>query len=333
MSNTDSGPEGKVPILLLKTRSVPSDTYAERFSTLKDGIRFEPSFIPVLEHTLLEKGLKVIRNHLRGDRIGKHELATYGGMVFTSQRSVEAFAKLMSDMAEIGDGTQHHIDPLKTALSDNIPAGDGTWPLLEDIPIYVVGPATLNAVRSIPQLPSLQVFGAETGNGEALADYIMEHYSEWYGHLNERPPLLFPVGEQRRDTIPRLLMDPGLPYGTQIPVDEVVVYKTGVMKSFEEEFKLKLQNTENRTSRWVVVFSPTGCEAMLRSLNMLDPDTGKAKPADQLKGDRNTYIAAIGPTTRDHLRKDFGFEPDVCAERPSPEGVESAIMKYIRQHR
>lgn len=114
-----------------------------------------------------------------------------------------------------------------------------------------------------------------------------------------------------------------MPADKRIHVEEVVVYGTKVMESFEDDFGKLLQETRSRAVRWVVVFSPSGCEAMLRALGLLDDESGKEREK------RRTYIATIGPTTRDYLRKRFGFEPDVCAERPSPEGVGEGITRFM----
>ena len=159
---------------------------------------------------------------------------------------------------------------------------------------------------------------------------MLDHYGEWYKDHKIKPPLLFLVGEQRRDIIPKTLMDPALLEDRRIQVHELAVYGTGVMESFEQDFSKLLRETQSRTQRWVVVFSPTGCEAMLRALDMLDSKTAKVKSGDHLKR-RDTHIATIGPTTRDFLRSQFGFDPDVCAEKPSPEGVENAIRKFLRE--
>ena len=207
--------------------------------------------------------------------------------------------------------------------------GDDAWPYLQDVPIYTVGPATSRALRSISQTPPLNIFGAETGNGEALAHYMLDHYGNWYRDQAVKPPLLFLVGDQRRDIIPKTLMNPDLNDDRRIQVDELVVYGTGVMESFENDFTELLRKTEDKATRWVVVFSPTGCEAMLRSLNMLDPETGKVKSNAQQNKGGNTYITTIGPTTRDYLRNTFEYEPDVCAERPSPQGVEDGIKQFM----
>ncbi|KAI1863466.1 hypothetical protein JX265_008861 [Neoarthrinium moseri] len=305
-------PNPKQPVLLLKTKSSPSDTYEELFSTAAPpdgGPGFEPIFVPVLQHQFDEAGLGSFRALLRERRISNREDAAYGGLIFTSQRAVEAFAKLVEE----GSGSPDDENA-------------SSWPHLQSIPLYTVGPATTRALRAIPQTPALQVFGEHTGNGDALAPFIQEHYGAWYAGRRTKPALLFLVGEKRRDIIPQFLMNPDLPVETRIRVDETVVYGTGVMESFPGDFAAVLRRTGDRTARWLVVFSPTGCEGMLRGLGMLDPETGKVGRVD--KEHRTTFVAAIGPTTRGYLKKTFGFEPDVCAETPSPEGVLAGITQF-----
>lgn len=159
---------------------------------------------------------------------------------------------------------------------------------------------------------------------------MLGHYSDWHKELQEKngclPPLLFLVGKTRSDIIPKTLMSFDLPKKEQIIVDEVEVYETGVMESFEDEFTRYLDATKDNKRRWVVIFSPTGCEAALRALGWLDPVTKKATHPE---GCRRTYIASIGPTTRDYLINQFGYQPDVCAEKPSPEGVGDAIEAFM----
>lgn len=196
------------------------------------------------------------------------------------------------------------------------------------MPVYSVGPATTRALKAVPQDPPLHVFGEHTGNGDNLAQFILEHYANRYHDRESLPALLFLVGEQRRDIIPKTLMDKNLPKEKSIQVDEIVVYGTGVMESFSEDFTRRLKETQMRDMVWIVVFSPTGCDAMLKGLGLLDESTGKAKS----KGSHRTrFIATIGPTTRNYLKKTFGFDVDVCAEKPSPEGVLEGIKQFISQ--
>jgi uroporphyrinogen-III synthase len=175
---------------------------------------------------------------------------------------------------------------------------------------------------------------------------ILEHYNALYpasasaSTSNSKPALLFLVGEVRRDIIPKTLMNPELA-GGRIGVEELVVYETGVMASFEGDFGGCLQEIRDRDSGvvkedvvWVVVFSPTGCEAMLRVLE-LGPfsSSGSATASADMeeKVGRRVFVATIGPTTRDHLRQEFGFEAHVCAPKPSPEGVAEGIERFMSE--
>lgn len=120
-------------------------------------------------------------------------------------------------------------------------------------------------------------------------------------------------------------MDNGLAFDRRIEVTEEIIYTTGVMESFPGDLDDALTKTQTCKSRWVVVFSPMGCDSMLRGLGILDPSTGKIRPGSR---DGKTFVATIGPTTRDHLIQNFGFEPDVCAKEPTPQGVLQGILGY-----
>ncbi|KAF9770636.1 hypothetical protein IL306_011796 [Fusarium sp. DS 682] len=304
----------KIPVLLLKTRSNPGDSYEDLFSESNiNGIGFAPQFVPVLLHNFLDDGMKEVAALLRDRRIGNQEHHEYGGLIFTSQRAVEAFVKLVED-GKAGDTPK--------------PEDITTWPHLQNIPIYSVGPATTRALAAVPQEPPLQVFGSHTGNGAALAPYILAHYYEWYRDQNRAtlPPILFLVGETRRDIIPKTLQDGALPDTERIRVTETVVYGTGVMESFPVDLRRALSQTRDDPVRWIVVFSPTGCDSMLRVMGILDPETNKVYKGYERDG--KTFIATIGPTTRDHLLS-LGFEPDVCAESPTPQGVLEGIQAFM----
>ncbi|KAF5972501.1 uroporphyrinogen-III synthase [Fusarium bulbicola] len=304
----------KIPVLLLKTRSSPGDSYEDLFSESSiNGSGFVPQFVPVLLHQFHSDGMNEVAALLRHRRIGNQEHHEYGGLIFTSQRAVEAFVKLVKDG--------------KTDDTPN-PEDKTSWPHLQNIPVYSVGPATTRALAAVPQKPPLQVFGSHTGNGAALAPFILAHYYEWYGGQKRAtlPPILFLVGETRRDIIPKTLQDGALPDTERIRVTETVVYGTGVMESFPVDLRRVLGETRNDPMRWIVVFSPTGCDSMLRIMGILDPETNKVYKSYERDG--KTFIATIGPTTRDHLLS-FGFEPDVCAESPTPQGVLEGIQAFV----
>lgn len=84
----------QIPILLLKTRSIPNDSYEEHFSTVESP--FTPSFVPVLEHQANETNLQNIKSLLRQRRL----IEEYGGMILTSQRAVEGFARVVSELEQ-----------------------------------------------------------------------------------------------------------------------------------------------------------------------------------------------------------------------------------------
>lgn len=93
--------------------------------------------------------------------------------------------------------------------------------------------------------------------------------------------------------------------------------------------------------RAVVVFSPQGSDVMLRGIGYLDGNGRATEKARrrwwQDEGGANVnaqvrwIVVTIGPTTRDHLRDTFGVEPDVCAEKPSPEGLRRGVEAFLRE--
>ncbi|KAJ9260687.1 hypothetical protein DTO027B5_5331 [Paecilomyces variotii] len=304
----------KPPIFLLKTKSTPHDGYEEYFSSRG----YNPTFVPVLEHRFHDENLRIVKDLFLSGQLDEGSGRKYGGLIFTSQRAVEAFARIMEE-----------IGVLKATSAS------------KSLILYTVGPATSRSLSSIQSthLPHAQLYGSEAGNGENLARMILEHYNGLYPEnenetTNPKPSLLFLVGEQRRDIIPRTLMDESLPSRERIQVDELVVYETGVMDSFENDFaqavksgRQYISSGEEKRALWTVVFSPTGCDAMLKVLDLLP---GSSTSTSEDKG-RREFITTIGPTTRDHLRSKYGFDPDVCAEKPSPEGVGGGIEAFMEQ--
>ncbi len=96
-SGMDAGDKaGKIPVLLLKTKSVPNDGYEEYFTA---GERFEPKFVPVLEHKHNKESLNLVKELLRsGDIDVERKEARYGGLIFTSQRAVEGFMSVAEEL-------------------------------------------------------------------------------------------------------------------------------------------------------------------------------------------------------------------------------------------
>ncbi|KAJ5779760.1 Tetrapyrrole biosynthesis uroporphyrinogen III synthase [Penicillium paradoxum] len=289
------------PILLLKTKSSPNDGYEDFFS----ANNYTPTFIPVLEHRFHKDNLTQVRDLFATGAFGEttnngKDNKKYGGLIFTSQRAVEGFAQMIEDEKDISFDTKS--------------------PLV----LYTVGPATARTLKTLrdKHLPHATIHGADTGTGENLAHFMLDHYNARYAE--NKPSLLFLVGEVRRDIIPKTLMDGSLGE-KRIGVEEIIVYETGVMEPFEGDFGDVVSRETGDV--WVVVFSPTGCEAMLRVLG-LGPFAGSGSGSGAARTGR-VFVATIGPTTRDYLREKFGFEAHVCAPKPSPEGILEGIEKFM----
>ncbi|KAI1966637.1 uroporphyrinogen-III synthase [Ophidiomyces ophidiicola] len=325
----------QIPVLLLKTKSSPHDGYEEYFSSTARNYHYKPIFVPVLKHKFNHDNLGKVRDLF----VSRDLRRKYGGLVFTSQRAVEGFSRMITEEVD---------QSLAIEASLNLA-------------LYTVGPATFRSLNTLRKthLPHAALIGEKAGTGEALAKLILDHYNDLernkphFSINNEnrndggKLPLLFLVGETHRDIIPKTLMSPELPASERIHIDELIVYETGVMDSFRQNFafildELNIASTqdgdESHSSQvpiWVVVFSPTGCDAMLDILGVSIQDSCEGHGVSSQKDIKGSYkrrwcrIATIGPTTREHLRLTFGVEPDVCAEKPSPEGVGNGIEAAI----
>lgn len=95
--STTATAEDPVPVLLLKTKSTPGDGYEDIFSRPQDALFFDPCFVPVLEHKFEEDGMARVASILQSKSISRRFGAPYGGLIFTSQRAVEAFTRLVRD--------------------------------------------------------------------------------------------------------------------------------------------------------------------------------------------------------------------------------------------
>ncbi|KAF1979942.1 tetrapyrrole biosynthesis, uroporphyrinogen III synthase [Bimuria novae-zelandiae CBS 107.79] len=303
-------PSNKIPVLLLKTKSAPTDAYEECFNALDDG-KYEPIFVPVLEHRFKQAALDQVYQHII-DRAFIGDRPKYGAIIFTSQRAVEAFARIVEEIRRKGPELLEACFPSHT-------------------PLYVVGPATARGLKSLNL--HCPVLGEETGNGEVLAAFILKHYNTLYKGDN-KPGLLFLVGDKRRDIIPTTLQSPELGTEERLGVDELEIYETGEMRSFKSNFtSIWQENTKKGVRQWVVVFSPSGCKAMLESLGFARYEDNKSvKPLGQLD-DEMFKFATIGPTTYSYLVQECGFVPNAVAQSPSAEGLAEAIQAVEKDTR
>ncbi|KAG7173856.1 uroporphyrinogen-III synthase-like [Homarus americanus] len=125
---------------------------------------FSPVHVPVLSFQFcnqvpLKNALQIPQNH--------------SGIIFTSQRAVEAVAEIYSTLSV----SCHH-----------------TW---SEKKIFVIGEATGSAVQ---KLLKLSYTGQESGNAQQLAPIIIKETEAF------DKPLLYPCGNLGRDELPKLLV-------------------------------------------------------------------------------------------------------------------------------
>ncbi len=333
-----------IPILLLKS---PSQSSLDPYTTHFSPPRYSPTHIPPLSTTSL----------LPPELLSHHLLSSdeYSACIFTSQRAVAslllAFQQLETDRRPTA-ARQWHI-PLyavgpgtATALRKDVVGADGV-------------------------MPRCWVEGEEAGRGEALVEIIAARChsataeEEGGGEhaavaSKAKKKVLWFTGEKRRESLRTGLLDAG------VDVDLCIVYRTSLSDSFPVEFSRALATTMTTTEpalpvrgpqkeeeeeegssgvRWVVIFSTQGVREVLHALGWLDEndnDDEGSKTAVKRGGadeeeegrrrrSRRTFVASIGATTADYLEQEFGFRVDVCAEKPSPEGVRMGIERFIEE--
>ena len=300
----------KIPIYLFKTKSVPSDAYEDHFALLDNG-RYKPCFVPVLEHRFNNANMENLSSIMKiggfvADSGNSPGLPRYGGIIFTSQRAVDAFSRVIGGYRR--DGLR--VDSF----------------LPENMPLYVVGPATARALKSLEL--NCSILGEESGNGEALATFIAAHYNELY--KQNKPSLLFLVGEKRRDIIPRVLSSEIVPSAERIDVDELILYESIELPNLTIELQKALDSEDYRSApeSWFVIFSPTGCKTVIDTLKVIDLNKSTKPTKLSIENPYLNFVATIGPTTRDYLIAEFGFEPHVCAAKPTPLEVGAGIKTF-----
>ncbi|KAL8668151.1 MAG: hypothetical protein Q9202_000129 [Teloschistes flavicans] len=318
-----------IPVIFLKSPfDAPPDPYTSQFSHNPPApiSRYQPWYVRVLDHTYDLEPIVALFSTLSNDGTdveGTSTLFPYGGLIFTSSRAVEAFAAALKQLSS-------------SAIRNPSKNSAAVWQRLHDlaIPLYAVGPATAASLLQVrAQLPTCWIKGGEdAGTGELLASLILKEYqnpsNSISGELPEdelKKPLLFLAGVKHRDIVPVTLKSHG------IRVEEMIVYATAEAPSFPSKLASALADTADAPLRWIVIFSPTGGESLLRALGLLVPESSKLRGADDSCWvDRKTFIASIGPTTSDYMKDNFGFGVDVCAVKPRPEGVRQGIEGFMR---
>lgn len=176
-------------VLLLKSENENSDNYVK----LLCEKNFDPVFVPTLEFVFINL-----------DRLGSElkNFENYSGLIFTSQRSVQAIKLASKD--------------------DGLPLA---WSELNN---YCVGEATFNSITTELGIESK---GRETGNASSLADFIRDDLVA--GSFSGKP-FLFPCSNLKQDILQKKLEE----YGFSL--NPVTAYETVAHPDLEEHLKNKI---------------------------------------------------------------------------------------------
>lgn len=279
------------------------------------------------------------------EQVHASDSPSWDGVVMTSARSVEAYCAAQRDLAHSADRP--------------LPA--------PSIPFFVVGHPTCTALQRAPCPPCQdQVFGAEeSGTGERLAEYIVQHFQaaqsrEPTNSITKRPRLLYLTGDKNRDTIPRRLT------AGQIDFDPLQVYSTSPSPSFATNLDAVLagvdaasaggnEEDDNGTDEqvWFALFSPSGaaeCLAEMRKRRLIPPsltstpsrpttnglqhplpsesDTPSQAPSnpDYSHLAARIRFAVIGPVTEQFLHKQ-ALPVHAVADKPEPSALLDAVLR------
>lgn len=296
MRNGDGAPSRCVLVLKEKSSNA-EDEQQDPYEVALQNAGYSARFLPVLAHRLVN--LETIRNVIAGDHnatptseatenghANVERGTPFAGVVFTSQRAVAAWAEAARTIIE------------------SRAQGQLQW---SSVPFYAVGPATASALLRLDDRlrpPASLILGAEeSGSAERLASYITSRTSP-PSAADPNPPLLYLVGDKRKDTLPSLLKRQG------IRMHEIQAYETFQSPTFEGDYDA-LKPYE--PFEWIVFFSPSGAKLLLPLLQ-------------REKLDAFPRFAAIGPTTRDYLLSHDGIRVSAMAESPTPESLVSAML-------
>ncbi|XP_053440186.1 uroporphyrinogen-III synthase isoform X2 [Nycticebus coucang] len=130
--------------------------------------------------------------------------------------------------------------------------------------------------------------------------------------LGESPalPLLFPCGNLKREILPKMLQDEG------IPMESLTVYQTAAHPGIQGN--LNSYYSKQGLPAGIAFFSPSGITYTLKHIQELSGDS-----VDQIK------FAAIGPTTARALAAQ-GLPVSCTAESPTPQALAMGIRKALQ---
>ncbi|KAI9892599.1 MAG: hypothetical protein M1814_001292 [Vezdaea aestivalis] len=309
-------------VFLLKTKAPDKDGYEDWFSRngVVPGSSCATYFVPVLGHSSIPNALQKLRDMFEDPDTYFRQASEVGQWVaiaFTSQRAVEAYRGVVTGRRLCGTHVELDAEYLQP-----------------DMNYFVVGEATKAVLAATRAVDARRICGSECGTSAELALQVQASHNAMYGNQpkGQKPGILFITGAKHRDDLKRIL-DTESQGEDHIKLEELVIYETKEVASFAPDLSLALRNARSSDAfmNWFVVFSPNGCESLLRELGLLDETTGRARTGFKI-GTRSAFLATIGPTTRDFLVNKFDCEPDVVATKPTPEGVGESIKAFTVEY-
>lgn len=229
------------PRLMTHHLSYPTDSSGNEVE-----LEYCVTSFPILAHNFVQQDAFVQRL-LHGSPVeGRESGVAYRGVIITSQRAVEAYISAGVKAQDILRANRKHSSSSPTQWTR--------------IPFFAVGPATSSALRTVPLAPWLRprlVMGGEaTATGDALARYVIRHFSsptilDQSSDLRpaeKAPPLLYLVGDKNASTIPDMLSQASPPTGP-IPFEELQVYETSPDPHFTEGCEVLAKTLPSVVSR------------------------------------------------------------------------------------
>ncbi|KAK3799521.1 hypothetical protein RRG08_052706 [Elysia crispata] len=195
----------------------------------------------------------------------------FSAIIFTSVRAVEAVKNIIQEL-------DVHLNAY-------------------NLQSFAVGHTTVEAARKAGFNPQ----GEESGNSQALCDFILHHVSS-----TDNRPFLYPCSNLHRDTLKEVLTTNGK------DVKEIVAYETCPNDQMKEALEEAIQ--KQGLPDYVVFFSPSGFQYTVDGIG------GNIIHLDRVK------IVAIGPTTEKAIC-DQGYTPFAKAEKPDPQSLLQTLFQ------
>ncbi|XP_008579187.1 PREDICTED: uroporphyrinogen-III synthase isoform X2 [Galeopterus variegatus] len=194
----------------------------------------------------------------------------YTGLIFTSPRAVEAVELCLekNNKTEVWEKSLREKWNAKSVYV----VGNATASL--DISQQRISPHCLHKPRKLDPLLNkigLDAEGENCGSAEKLAEYICSRESSAL-------PLLFPCGALKREILPKMLKDKG------IPMESITVYQTIPHPGIQ--VNLNSYYSKQGVPASITFFSPSGLAYSLKHIQELSGDS-----IDQIKpGERSLLL-------------------------------------------